>query len=72
MKIEAYYEKLNKKSQEIFSAALEKPQLLSKVHSTASDLHKLSTCIANPEEAECRVWEKSSSIFRNSRISERN
>ena len=51
MKIETYYRKLNKKSQVIFSAALGKPHLLSKAHSAASNLYKLSACITDVEEA---------------------
>lgn len=51
MNIDTYYKKLNHRSQKIFASSLKKPGLLGKVHSTASDMHQLSNCISNVEEA---------------------
>jgi len=52
LKIKTYYQKLNRKSQEIFENVVEKNCVLSTVHSTANDFHKLSTYVPDADEAE--------------------
>ncbi|MDK3023549.1 hypothetical protein QO239_13180 [Cupriavidus taiwanensis] len=49
MKINQYYQRLNKKSQAIYASTLERPEVLVKGHSAALDLHRLRACIGNDE-----------------------
>ena len=49
LEITDYYEKLNSKSQEIFGLSQTKPNLLSKVHSSASDIYQLSEVIPDSD-----------------------
>ncbi|MBN3744978.1 hypothetical protein G3N96_05935 [Burkholderia sp. Se-20373] len=49
MKIDQYYQRLNKKSQTIFTATLERPEVLAKGHSAALDLYRLRSCIDGDE-----------------------
>ena len=51
MKIDSYYKKLNKKSQEIFLSSLENIQLLNRVHAIVVDFHKISMMIPNMDDA---------------------
>ena len=51
MKIKTYYQKLNKKSQEIFNESIDNVALLSKVHGIVADFHKISTFVADPVDA---------------------
>lgn len=50
MNIQDYYRELNAISQDIFNAALENPQLLSKVHSAACDINQLAEALSNNDE----------------------
>jgi hypothetical protein len=49
LKINDYYDQLNSKSQEIFKLSQQKPNLLSKVHSAASDIYQLSEFIPDSD-----------------------
>lgn len=49
MKIDKYYQKLNTKSQVIFTTTLERPEVLAKGHSAALDLFQLRSCIGSEE-----------------------
>lgn len=51
LKIKNYYQKLNKKSQEIFNDSIDNVSLLSKVHGVVADFHKISTFVADPVDA---------------------
>lgn len=50
MKITTYYQKLNNRSQEIFSVALTEPEVLSKAHSIVSDISVLTEVISDIDE----------------------
>ncbi len=50
MKIKNYYEKINKKSQEIFCESVNRPDLISNVHSAVNELFQLSTFISDEDE----------------------
>ncbi|MDE1141286.1 MAG: hypothetical protein PW999_16760 [Paraburkholderia tropica] len=49
MKIDQYYQRLNKKSQAIFTEALQQPEVLAKGHSAALELYRLRSCIDGDE-----------------------
>lgn len=63
MKIETYYLRLNDKSQAIFNATLERPEVLAKGHSAALDLYHLRSFIDGDEagmlEVVCTQFETS-------------
>lgn len=63
MKIETYYQRLNNKSQNIFTSTLERPEVLAKGHSAALSLYQFRSCIASDEatmlEVVCTQFETS-------------
>ena len=52
MKIQTYYDKLNTKSQAIYTSAMLDPVLQIKVHSLANSLFKLSNCLISTHDAQ--------------------